>query len=270
MRWSASSATRLGRTRCSAGAIVGGLRRRPCPRPSSGCSPTSSRFKPTLYNVWMSAAHLTLACHARRRLDLRRRPPCRDGRPRLRVAQHGASDGTVRGRPRRIPWAPKHVARGHERHRGVAPRRGSARDRAGRRGDLPDLTFVATAAAMLQAGATVRFGDSTSLDDFSLDPAEIDRLVTARTRAVVVMHYGGFPVDMDAIRAAAEAQPARDRRRSARSGLGAARRAVRTVGRCRVLQLLPEQEHDDGRGRNRSSSATTTLRPQRVVSARTR
>ena len=67
----------------------------------------------------------------------------------------------------------------------------------------PTLTFVATAAAMLQTSAKVRFGDSTSLDDFSLDPAEIDRLVTERTKAVVVVHYGGFPVDMDAIHAAA-------------------------------------------------------------------
>jgi dTDP-4-amino-4,6-dideoxygalactose transaminase len=67
----------------------------------------------------------------------------------------------------------------------------------------PTLTFVATAAAMLQTGAEVRFGDSTSLDDFSIDPAEIDRLVTERTKAVVVVHYGGFPADMDAIRAAA-------------------------------------------------------------------
>jgi dTDP-4-amino-4,6-dideoxygalactose transaminase len=67
----------------------------------------------------------------------------------------------------------------------------------------PTLTFVATAAAMLQTGAKVRFADSTSLDDFSIDPAEIDRLVTERTKAVVVVHYGGFPADMAAIRAAA-------------------------------------------------------------------
>jgi len=67
----------------------------------------------------------------------------------------------------------------------------------------PTLTFVATAAAMLHAGATVRFADSTSLDDFSIDPDEIERLVTPRTKAVVVVHYGGFPVDMDAVRAAA-------------------------------------------------------------------
>ena len=34
----------------------------------------------------------------------------------------------------------------------------------------PSLTFVASAAAMRQAGATVRLADSTSLDDFSIDP----------------------------------------------------------------------------------------------------
>lgn len=63
----------------------------------------------------------------------------------------------------------------------------------------PSLTFVASAAAMRQTGATVRLADSTSLDDFSLDPAEIERLVGPRTKAVVVVHYGGFPVDMDAV-----------------------------------------------------------------------
>jgi dTDP-4-amino-4,6-dideoxygalactose transaminase len=63
----------------------------------------------------------------------------------------------------------------------------------------PSLTFVASAAAMRQAGATVRLADSTSLDDFSIDPEEIDRLAGPRTRAVVVVHYGGFAVDMDAI-----------------------------------------------------------------------
>lgn len=68
----------------------------------------------------------------------------------------------------------------------------------------PTLTFVATAAAMAQTGATVRLADSTSLDDFSIGPSEIERLVTPRTRAVVVVHYGGAPVDMEATRAIAD------------------------------------------------------------------
>lgn len=64
----------------------------------------------------------------------------------------------------------------------------------------PSLTFVASAAAMRQAGATVRFADSTSLDDFSIDPAEIERLAGPATKAIVVLHYGGHPADMAAIR----------------------------------------------------------------------
>jgi dTDP-4-amino-4,6-dideoxygalactose transaminase len=67
----------------------------------------------------------------------------------------------------------------------------------------PTLTFVATAAAMLHAGATVTFADSTSADDFSIAPAEIERLATERTKAVLVVHYGGFPVDVEAVRTAA-------------------------------------------------------------------
>jgi dTDP-4-amino-4,6-dideoxygalactose transaminase len=67
----------------------------------------------------------------------------------------------------------------------------------------PTLTFVATAAAMAQTGATVRLADSTSADDFAIDPNEIERLVTSRTKAVVVVHYGGAPADMEAVKAAA-------------------------------------------------------------------
>jgi dTDP-4-amino-4,6-dideoxygalactose transaminase len=67
----------------------------------------------------------------------------------------------------------------------------------------PSLTFVAAAAAMRQTGAHVRLADSTSLDDFCLDPAEIARLAGPRTKAVVVLHYGGHAADMGEITAAA-------------------------------------------------------------------
>jgi dTDP-4-amino-4,6-dideoxygalactose transaminase len=67
----------------------------------------------------------------------------------------------------------------------------------------PTLTFVATAAGMAQSGATVRLADSTSMDDFAIDPNEIERLVTPRTKAVIAVHYGGAPADMEAVKAAA-------------------------------------------------------------------
>ncbi len=60
----------------------------------------------------------------------------------------------------------------------------------------PSLTFVASAAAMRQTGATVRLADAISTEDFSLDPNEVTRLVNARTKAIVAMHYGGYPSPM--------------------------------------------------------------------------
>src|SRR5208337_2239242 len=58
---------------------------------------------------------------------------------------------------------------------------------------VPSLTFVATANAVLYVGATPVFADITSLDDWTISPDEIERKLTDRTRAIIVMHYGGFP-----------------------------------------------------------------------------
>lgn len=64
---------------------------------------------------------------------------------------------------------------------------------------LPSLTFVATANAVLYTGATPVFADINGFDDLNISPAEIERKITDRTRAIVVMHYGGNPCNMGAI-----------------------------------------------------------------------
>jgi dTDP-4-amino-4,6-dideoxygalactose transaminase len=61
---------------------------------------------------------------------------------------------------------------------------------------VPALTFVASAAGMRQAGADVVLADSLSLDDFSVDPEHVASLISPRTRAIVVLHYGGYPADV--------------------------------------------------------------------------
>ena len=68
----------------------------------------------------------------------------------------------------------------------------------------PSLTFVATANAALTAGATVVLADVTSADDLTVDPADIERKITPRTKAIAVVHYAGYACDMDAILAIAE------------------------------------------------------------------
>ena len=71
-----------------------------------------------------------------------------------------------------------------------------------RRGDeviLPSLTFVATANAVLYVGARPVFADITGSRDLNLSPQEIKGKINPKTRAIVVMHYGGYPCAMQAI-----------------------------------------------------------------------
>jgi len=68
---------------------------------------------------------------------------------------------------------------------------------------VPSLTFVATVAAILYAGAKPVFADIVSETDLTVSPQSIAERITARTRAIVPMHYGGYACDMDAILALA-------------------------------------------------------------------
>lgn len=67
---------------------------------------------------------------------------------------------------------------------------------------LPPLTFVSTAHAVSYTGATPVFVDIEE-GSLTLDPADLERKITPRSRAVIAVHYGGDPCDMDAISAIA-------------------------------------------------------------------
>ena len=60
----------------------------------------------------------------------------------------------------------------------------------------PTLTFVATANAVRYLGAEVVFVESTGEDDLNLDPEDCARKITPRTKAIMVVHYAGFPAAM--------------------------------------------------------------------------
>lgn len=69
---------------------------------------------------------------------------------------------------------------------------------------VPAFTFVATAAAIRYTGATPVFTDIESENDLNLSPVSIEDRLTDRTRAIMVMHYGGYPCDMLRIMTLAE------------------------------------------------------------------
>ncbi|MBM4286586.1 MAG: DegT/DnrJ/EryC1/StrS family aminotransferase [Deltaproteobacteria bacterium] len=67
----------------------------------------------------------------------------------------------------------------------------------------PALTFVATANAILYTGARPVFVDINGPHDLNLSVDDAAGKITERTRAVMVVHYGGYPCNMDGVRALA-------------------------------------------------------------------
>jgi perosamine synthetase len=68
---------------------------------------------------------------------------------------------------------------------------------------IPTLTFVATANAVIYNGATPVFVDSEP-ETWNIDPEQIERKITERTRAIIPVHIYGHPADMDPINEIAE------------------------------------------------------------------
>jgi len=68
---------------------------------------------------------------------------------------------------------------------------------------VPDTTFIATANAVVFAGATPVFVD-VEPDTFQIDPAACAAAITPRTRAIMPAHLFGLAAEMDALLALAE------------------------------------------------------------------
>lgn len=68
----------------------------------------------------------------------------------------------------------------------------------------PTLTFVATANAIRYVGATPVFCESVGPDNLNLDPEDVRAKLTARTRAIMAVHYAGYPADMPRLTALAQ------------------------------------------------------------------
>lgn len=69
----------------------------------------------------------------------------------------------------------------------------------------PSFTFCAAPNAIVQSGATPVFAEIDPVT-FNLDPTTAERAITSRTRAIMVMHYGGQPCDLAAFRRLADSR----------------------------------------------------------------
>jgi len=64
---------------------------------------------------------------------------------------------------------------------------------------IPSYTFSSTPNPFLIHGATVRFADSQP-DHPNASLASIESLITKNTKAIMIVHYGGYAVDMDRLK----------------------------------------------------------------------
>ena len=68
----------------------------------------------------------------------------------------------------------------------------------------PSLTFAASANCIRYTGATPVFCDVVGPEHINIDPKDIEKKITPRTKGVVVVHMAGFPAKMDEIMAIAK------------------------------------------------------------------
>ncbi len=64
---------------------------------------------------------------------------------------------------------------------------------------VPSLTFIADLNSVTVSGGKVVLCDVTSKADWAMDPADIERKITKKTKAVMIVHYAGYACDMEAI-----------------------------------------------------------------------
>ncbi|QMV40768.1 DegT/DnrJ/EryC1/StrS family aminotransferase [Cohnella cholangitidis] len=70
---------------------------------------------------------------------------------------------------------------------------------------VPSITFISTVHAVSYVGATPVFADIEK-DSMNLSAADVERKITDKTKAIIVVHLGGHPCDMDAIRELAQSR----------------------------------------------------------------
>lgn len=102
---------------------------------------------------------------------------------------------------------------------------------------LPSFTFFATASSVWRLGARPVFADILP-ETFNLDPADVRRKITKKTRAIMPVHLFGQCVDMDGLRAAAGDLPIVE---DAAQAIGAEYRGVRAggIGAVGCLSFYP-------------------------------
>ena len=119
---------------------------------------------------------------------------------------------------------------------------------------VPAYTYIATATAPMMVGAIPIFVDIDA-DTYNIDPRCIEEAITEHTTAIVPVHFGGQPCEMD--RGYRGCSP--------RSRFDVPEAAMRVPGRLGVFQLPVIEEHDSRRRRADNHKQRRVRRDVRVT-----
>ena len=118
---------------------------------------------------------------------------------------------------------------------------------------VPSYTFVSSALAFVRQGAKMVFCDSCA-DNPDVDPNEIEKLITPRTKVIVPVHYAGVACDMDAIMDIADrhglmvVEDAAQAIDSFYTGRDGARRALGSIGHLAAFSFHETKNIISGEG----------------------
>jgi dTDP-4-amino-4,6-dideoxygalactose transaminase len=94
---------------------------------------------------------------------------------------------------------------------------------------VPALTFVADINVVKVCGASPVLVDCTSQHDWNIDPQDLKRKITEKTKAVIIVHYAGYPCNMDAIHSVLD-KANTERKKRGRAPIGLIEDAAHTPG----------------------------------------
>ena len=112
---------------------------------------------------------------------------------------------------------------------------------------VPDLTFVATANAVLVAGAKPVLAD-VRRDDFTLDPVSVAAALTSRSRAIVPVHVNGRGGSIAEIVALADRHGPPSSRTPPKHWVSVCRKTARVLGRAAAFSFAPTKIVTTGQG----------------------
>ena len=112
---------------------------------------------------------------------------------------------------------------------------------------VPSFTWVATANAVLYCGATPVLADIDP-HTFNVDPADVQRRMTPRVKAVIAVHLFGLCADMDALKAALPGDVAIVEDAACAAGAAYKRRFAGGLGEIAVFSFHPRKIISTGEG----------------------